>query len=155
MNLSILPDLGVTGVWRVRFRTPVWIKANLAEIQIRRTAKGNVLGKRLESAVKSSILAIPAIVAIGLCGPLPVLVQPVHPPLPPYVHPFPPKVTQDTQGSAEGREVNLTPSHPISDSENRQQPVPDHPHGACGEKRIRYFTICSPLCKEENAQHFY
>src|SRR5882724_11839108 len=34
---------------------------------------------------------------------LPGLYLYLPPPPPPYVHPFPPKVTQSTQGSAEGR----------------------------------------------------
>jgi hypothetical protein len=47
-----------------------------------------------------SISAIMAIMAILAIFALP-------PPLPPYVHPFPPKVTQSTQGQAEGRNPKM------------------------------------------------
>jgi hypothetical protein len=46
-----------------------------------------------------------------------------HPPLPPYVHPFPPKVTQSTQASAEGR-------NPKSTKRNGDSVAPDD--GSCG-----------------------
>jgi hypothetical protein len=144
MNLSILPDLGVLEFGVSDFAHPFGLRPISLRFKLDGRPEVTSWGQRFESAVKSSILAIPAIVAIWLCGPLPVPLASYPPPLPvsPHSTPLTPHVTP----LLPRLDIGLTPFHPIFFREPRR-PVPDHSYSRLWTKTdeilYRLFALMS------------